>query len=87
MEWLLVAIIGAVIGVVVSVVVGGVRVPAVLCVTIGIIGALGGAVLFKMTGAEVFGTWSLYIAGAGISILALAGGIFAYLLTSAENRV
>jgi hypothetical protein len=86
MEWLLVAIMGAGIGFVVSLAVGAIRFPLPLCVAIGAFGALAGAALFHITGSEVFGILSLYIAGAVISTLALAGGLLAYMLTSPQRR-
>jgi uncharacterized membrane protein YeaQ/YmgE (transglycosylase-associated protein family) len=86
MTWILVAIIGAIVGTIVSLVVRHLDMPVSLCVGLGVIGALVGAGLNAMIGAEILGAWSFYLSGAVVSVCILAGGILAYSLTSEEKR-
>lgn len=87
MAWILVAIIGAVVGALVSFVVRHLHMPTALCVGLGVLGALIGAGLNAMVGADILGAWSFYLSGAVVSVCILAGGILAFSLTSEEKRV
>ena len=86
MTWILVAIIGAVIGATVSFVVRHLDMPIALCTGLGVLGALIGAGLNAMIGAEILGAWSFYLSGAVVSVCVLAGGILAFSLTKEEKR-
>ncbi len=87
MAWVVVAIIGGLIGGVVSFVVRQVHMPYALCIGLGVIGALVGAGLNRMVGADILGAWSFYLSGAVVSVCMLAGGILAFSLTSEEKRI
>ena len=87
MEWIVLAIIGAVIGTVVSFVATAVRMPQSLAILVAVVGAIAGGAIARTTGFLAFGTWTFYVAGAGLSIVMLAGGILGYSLTNEEKRV
>ncbi|MES2964681.1 MAG: hypothetical protein V4760_12385 [Bdellovibrionota bacterium] len=87
MEWLVIAFIGAIVGFVVSFVAQGLlRMPVSLVVLIGTIGALGGGAIQQATQSMIFGRWTFYLAGVGLSIALLAGGLLGYSLTNEERR-
>jgi uncharacterized membrane protein YeaQ/YmgE (transglycosylase-associated protein family) len=86
MTWILVAIIGAMVGAAVSVVVRHLEMPVALCVGLGVAGALIGAGLNAMVGAEILGAWSFYLSGAVVSVCILAGGILAFSLTNEDRH-
>ena len=87
MEWIVLAVIGAVIGAVVSFIATAVRMPQSLSILVALVGAIAGGAIARATGFLAFGTWTFYIAGAGLAIVMLAGGILAYSLTNEEKRV
>ena len=87
MEWIIVAIIGALIGMVFSLMGLNSRMPQPLGITLGTVGALAGAMLVRVTGSILFGTWTLYVAGAILALGFLVGGMLAYGLTDGEKRV
>ena len=87
MTWILVAFIGAFVGTMVSFVVRHLHMPPLLCIGLGIIGALIGAGLNTMMGTEILGAWSFYLSGAVVSVCIIAGGILAFSLTNEERRV
>ena len=87
MEWIVLAVVGAVIGTVVSFIATGLRMPQSLAILVAVVGAIAGGGIARTTGFMAFGTWTFYIAGAGLAIVMLAGGILGYSLTNEEKRV
>jgi uncharacterized membrane protein YeaQ/YmgE (transglycosylase-associated protein family) len=86
MEWIVIALIGAIVGVVASFAAQPLRMPAALVVFIGIVGALGGGLIQNATHSLIFGQWTFYVAGVGLSIALLAGALLGYSLTNEERR-
>ena len=84
--WFLVVCIGIIVGSIVNFVVRHLEMPYLLCVGIGVIGALLGAALNRMIGAEILGPSSFYLSGAIVAVCILAGGVFAYSLTYTDKR-
>lgn len=87
MEWIVVGILGAIMGSIVSFVVSGSRMPQSLAVILGMVGAIAGASLDRITGFNALGSWTFYASGAVVAIGFLAGGTLGYSLTSTEDRV
>lgn len=88
MEWIVVIAIGAIIGGVVSFVsVEGLRMPQSLTILLAVVGAVFGGLIAQVTGFMAFGQATFYIAGAGLSIAMLAGGLLAFSLTNEEKRI
>jgi len=87
MEWFVVATIGAVIGLLTGFFAEIVRMPQILCIVLGTIGAVLGGTLFRITRIDVFGAASFYLIGVLVAIGFLVGGILAYSLTNTERRV
>ena len=87
MEWLGVALIGAIIGTIVSFIGLNMRMPQSLTILVATVGALAGGFIDRVTQMAAFGNWSFYVAGAGLSIVTLAGAFFAYSLTNEDKRV
>lgn len=87
MEWIFIALIGAFIGLLVAYgAAQALRMPSALVITIGVIGALGGAFLQQATGSLIFGPWTFYLGGIGLAIALEAGGLLGYSLTNEERR-
>jgi uncharacterized membrane protein YeaQ/YmgE (transglycosylase-associated protein family) len=86
MEWLAVAIIGAIIGTIVSFVGLNLKMPQALVIALGTIGAIAGGLIDRVTQFAAFGAYTFYIAGAGLSVVVLAGAFLAYSLTNEETR-
>lgn len=87
MEWIIVAAIGAVIGTIVSYVSQGIHMPQPLTILLAVAGAFAGAILGRVTGFEEMGRWAFYVAAGGLSVGLVAGGMFAFSLTSEERRI
>lgn len=87
MEWIVVAAIGAIIGTVVSFVSAGLRMPQSLTILLAVVGAIAGGLIARVTNFLAFGPWTFYIAGTGLAIAMLAGGILAFSLTNEEKRI
>lgn len=87
MEWLIVAVIGAVLGMLVSLLAREFRMPQIVPIILGMMGALGGGALYKITGVPLFGALSFYMSGVILAIGVLAGGLLAFNLTRSETRV
>lgn len=85
MEWLGLALIGAIIGTIVSFLGLNMRMPQALTILVATVGALAGGLIDQVTQMAAFGRWSFFVAGAGLSIVTLAGAFFAYSLTNAEK--
>lgn len=87
MEWIVLAVIGLVIGTVVSFIATSIHMPQTLSIFVALIGAIAGGLIAQVTGFLAFGQWTFYVAGAGLSIVMLAGGALAFSLTSEEKHV
>lgn len=87
MQWVLVVLIGAIVGALFSWIARIQRMPQWLNMVIGIVGALGGAAIFQVSGFDTLGNTGFY-AMAGISAFLLcSGGLWTYMITRDERRV
>lgn len=88
MEWIILALVGAVIGLLAAYgAAQALRMPTALVVFIGVVGALGGGMIQHATESLIFGRWTFYVAGAGLALALVAGGLLGYSLTNEERRV
>ena len=88
MDWIIVALVGAIVGLIVAYgAVQALRMPSLLVIIVGTVGALGGGLIQRATGSLVFGPHTFYIAGLGLSIALVAGSLLAYSLANEERRV
>ena len=86
MEWMLAVLIGLIIGTLFSLIAQSTGMPTSLCLVLGVIGAVAGGSLERLTGFTL-GAWTFYIAAAALAIGLLGGGLLSYTLTARDRRV
>ena len=88
MEWIVVVGIGCLIGLVVSFVVAGtLKMPRSLTIIVGIVGAVVGGIIARVSGFFAFGDFTFYISATALSVALLSGGVLGFSLTNEEKRI